>query len=198
MTERFRAAATKIDNGPGVWSTSVVSVIEIIDGIEKKVGEYNRDHPALYDTFVPFTKNGRWYALYSPNYTATRIMELPSCKDIGGEEPNSTGFCPVDFYVPFDNPNVIRASKAADFGFVAGCVWGDDSSWKIQYLDLSRVERGVLVRKELFGYLSMPDKAKRLRDCIDLSEYDPPDYNRVRLSIEVVFDFGTGRQTDPY
>lgn len=26
-----------------------------------------------------------------------------------------------------------------DFGFVWGCIWGDDSSWKVQYLDLSRI-----------------------------------------------------------
>jgi len=24
------------------------------------------------------------------------------------------------------------------FGFIWGCVWGDDASWKVQYLDLSR------------------------------------------------------------
>ena len=28
-------------------------------------------------------------------------------------------------------------------GFVAGCVWGDDSSWKIEYLDLSKADEGI-------------------------------------------------------
>jgi hypothetical protein len=26
------------------------------------------------------------------------------------------------------------AADGGRFGFVAGCIWGDDSSWKVQYL----------------------------------------------------------------
>jgi hypothetical protein len=32
---------------------------------------------------------------------------------------------------------------------------GDDSSWKVQYLDLSRVQQGVVRRDERFGYLEL-------------------------------------------
>lgn len=42
-----------------------------------------------------------------------------------------------------------------DFGFVWGCIWGDDSSWKVQFLDLSEVERGRIRREERFGYLKL-------------------------------------------
>jgi hypothetical protein len=102
-------------------------------------------------------------------------MELPSCRDIGGEEPHRVGFCPVDFFVPryIDREYLTLEGKKrkyrvnepdADdlnsqttkytpldpktgqrivvekpdypispltyypFGFVAGCIWGDDSS----------------------------------------------------------------------
>jgi hypothetical protein len=40
---------------------------------------------------MPFMQDGRWFALYTPDYAATRIMELPSCKDLGTEAP-SHGF----------------------------------------------------------------------------------------------------------
>jgi hypothetical protein len=155
--------------------------------------------------------------LYSREYTATRIMALPSCQDIGGEEPDSWGFCPVDFYVPSyidretvnwddtvhrhrvnEPPQELQRAGSVTmypgdpktgqriavekptypigplayypFGFVAGCIWGDDGSWKIQYLDLSGVEKGVLRRDARFGYLEMP-KDLTLRQAIDMDDY---------------------------
>jgi hypothetical protein len=53
------------------------------------------------NTFTPFICNGQELALYSRDYTATRIMEIPSCKDLGGEEQHGAGFCPTDFFVPY-------------------------------------------------------------------------------------------------
>jgi hypothetical protein len=44
------------------------------------------------------------------------------------------------------------------FGFVAGCIWGDDSSWKIEFLDLSEIASGVIKRDARFGYIEMPDR----------------------------------------
>jgi hypothetical protein len=112
-------------------------------------------------------------------------MELPSCRDIGGEEPHSAGFCPVDFFVPSyileehkspdgrievsprnepdeetmrdsTHSKVISPRLYYPFGFVAGCIWGDDSSWKIEYLDLSAVDKGEIRRHARFGYIEMP------------------------------------------
>jgi len=90
----------KIDNGPRKINSIKVGVFRIEDEHEEQVGEYIRNYSALFHTFFPFKSNEKDYALYSPNCTATRIMELPSGKDIGGEEPDSWGFCPVDYYVP--------------------------------------------------------------------------------------------------
>lgn len=56
------------------------------------------------------------------------------------------------------------------FGFVAGCIWGDDSSWKIEYLDLSAVEKGEIRRDARFGYIEMPDGIS-LKQAIDLVDY---------------------------
>lgn len=41
------------------------------------------------------------------------------------------------------------------FGFVWGCYWGDDTSWKVQHLDLSRVQEGIIARDNRFGYVEL-------------------------------------------
>src|SRR3989344_3783447 len=135
-------------------------------------------------TFFPFVRNGKHLALYSRNYSCTRIMELPSCEDIGGEEITENGFCPAEFYVPvfrefkFTSANTgelitdyatqkdcleLKGDRLelgpityCDFGFVSGCVWGDDTSWKVEYLDLSEADKGILKRIDKFDYLELP------------------------------------------
>ena len=123
-------------------------------------------------TFFPFRWKDNWYALYSREYTCTRIMKLPECEDIGGEEPNGFGFCPVELYVPI-NP---ATDSSIGFGFVAGCVWGDDTSWKIQFLDLRECEKGVIKRDDRFGYLELPDDCS-LEAAIGLDEWWWIDFN---------------------
>ncbi len=134
------------------------------------VGSYERNY-GLMNTFHPFVgQGGKLYALYSRHYTATRVMSLPDCRDLGGEEPASGGFCPVEFFVPYDPERGLDGSV----GFVAGCVWGDDSSWKVQFLDLSRVAEGVIARDDRFGYLELEDGVS-LEDAIDLREWSLSD-----------------------
>jgi hypothetical protein len=131
---------------------------------DQKIGEYFRNYDTFYNTFVPFEQNGKQYALYSSHYTATRIMELPSCKDIGGENPSASGFCPVDFHVPKEGDGT--------FGFVAGCIWGDDSSWKIETLDLSKINEGILIRNtNLLGYAEKP-YGRSLKEVINTEYLD--------------------------
>ena len=113
-------------------------------------------------------------------------MELPSCQDIGGETPHPNGFCPVEFYVP----------PGKNFGFVAGCVWGDDSSWKIQFLDLSRATEGIVIRDDRFGYLELPDNVP-LADAIRLIE-NPGFEPSVDITNAVEFELRTGSRIDPY
>jgi hypothetical protein len=174
----------------GVWGTLDVDVVRVSNGAV--LGAYERNYPSLFNTFWPFAKNGREFALYSRDYTATRVMELPSCRDIGGEERAPAGFCPVDYYVPIDP----RTHDAADLGFVAGCVWGDDTSWKIQALDLSDVETGTISRDESFGYVELPDGV-RLSDAIELHPWDR-NAERTGTWIEIKtlrrYDMGTGRE----
>ena len=197
MPSRFSVKVEAIDHGPGVWKTARVHVFEDDGAGTRQIGSYDRNHAGWCEsTFAPFAQDDCWYALYAPDYTATRVMELPSCRDLGGEEHHTNGFCPVDYYVPYDHPDVDKAGDGGRFGFVAGCIWGDDSSWKIQYLDLSGVSKGVLVRKESFGYLPMPHNVDRLADCISLSEYSRK-HPRAEITATLAFDLARHTRVDP-
>lgn len=206
---------------PGCWDKFKIGVFRRNEDGDELIGDYNRNYEFL-DTFHWFTKDGKDYALYSKEYTATRIMELPSCKDLGGEEPEGHGFCPVEFYVPsyvdraiidkdpkFDGtkyriyePTIQEiadkdGSKALTglvhdpYGFVAGCVWGDDTSWKIQHLDLSAADKGILKRDDRFGYIELPGHMI-LRDAIDMGDGEC----NIRIAHDDWFDPKTGKKSE--
>jgi hypothetical protein len=122
---------------PGRWATSHV---EVLDG-ESVVAAYDRNYSML-GTFEPFRQGDRHFALISPDYTATSVLDLAAGEIIAAEEPHAEGFCPVGFYVPdwhdIHDGTVLPGSMqwrpedhewpSGDFGFVWGCIWGDDSS----------------------------------------------------------------------
>ena len=162
---KYSVKTEEIKNEKG-WSYLNVSVF--LDG--EQIGEYIRNYPSLSDTFYPFKKDGKGYALYSKHYTATGVMKLPSCEEVCSEELISSGFCPVEYYVPYD----LEEGLVGQIGFVAGCVWGDDSSWKIQVLDLSNIENGVILRDDRFRYIELPQEVK-LKNAISTWHYDKED-----------------------
>lgn len=238
-----------IPGRPDVWNSLRVGVFRNIGQSEEQIGEYHRNYGSLFNTFFHCSYGGKDYALYSPNYTITRIMELPSCKDIGGEEPHSSGFCPVDFYVPryIDREYITLEGEArkyrinepdADdqtqktirytplhektgeryvvekpdypispllyysFGFVAGCIWGDDSSWKIQFLDLSEITRGFIKRDERFGYIELPE-GMALKQAVNMGDYRydlTDEISYVTIAIQKRFDLASGKMLndDPF
>jgi len=178
----------------GRAATLDVHIVRSHDGAE--LGAYTRNYPSFFNTFCPFVRGGREFALYSPNYTTTRVMELPSCRDLGGEEPSSHGFCPVDYFVPVDP----TTGDAGELGFVAGCVWGDDTSWKIQALDLSDVEAGVVTRDERYGHLEVPE-GRRLSEIITVRPCDPNaecEGSWVEMTVVVRFEAATGKSLRSY
>jgi hypothetical protein len=124
-------------------------------------------------------------------------MRLPACEDMGGEPHDPMGFCPVEYHVPCedDERSTEETRLYVDCGFVAGCVWGDDVGYKIQYLDLSRAREGHLIRDERFGYIRLPEKV-RLAEAISTYLYDPtPDGpgQRIAIAVERHFDVLSGR-----
>lgn len=212
----FSVQAHTKPSRPGCWN---ILDVEILNNSGLKIGSYERNYPSLFKTFYPFEQNGKWYALYSPDYTCTRIMSLPDCKDLGGEEPNGNGFCPTGYYVPKfkthnftfegkqdsyniydfdedddckenDDPNI--PYQYTNFGFVCGCEWGDDSSWKIEYLDLSDATHGYLKRDNRFGYIEKPRDIKDLKSCIRLTD----NLKYVTIVCEKIFNIQTGKECE--
>lgn len=194
----FSVECEKINNGDGYWQSTKISVFN--NGIF--IGEYIRNFDR-YDkeTFYPFCIDTQWYALYSANYTCTRVLRLnaDSIEDWCGEEKSSIGFCPTDMYVPsykiYGNVDVddritdaglnneefkefhINENAATEsgnflFGFISGCVWGDDSSWKLKYLDLSKIPDKTLVITERFGYFELPHRYTLRQSISSIDYYD--------------------------
>lgn len=214
--------------------------------VEEQIGEYTRNFPKLLHTFYPFRKHHKDYALYSPDYTATRIMELPSCRDLGGENPDPSGFCPVEFYIPsyvtqsetvtFEEsqtsievsrdsivlnptPENMKTATSTErwpdiqtgvlsdvtitvsptsprlycaFGFVAGFIWGDPQI-RLQYLDLTDVENGILHRDARFGVVNLSHEiplSQAVRFCGPLDDTHP---ETVQILTQQMYDCRTGK-----
>lgn len=182
----YSIKSTPQETQPGHWN---IQDVEVLGPDNSVVGTYTYNYSQT-PPFFPFELDGQWYALYSKHYTASRVMKLPSCEDVWGEEENSFGFCPVAFYVPalqeimfggdragklsgiyhtdpktFEEPHynekhdwVVKPIQFMDFGFVCGCVWGDDCSWKIRFFDFSRIKEGIVTYDSRFGYVEMNEK----------------------------------------
>ena len=165
-TPRERFTARAFPNPGWGWTQCHVQVFD--QGAV--IAEYERNY-AMLRTFEPFRQGDRDFALISTHYTRTSVLDLDTGQVIATEPetPNGHGFCPVGFYVP-DWWDVNRAAGVPGsstwrpeddewpnglFGFVWGAIWGDDSTYKVQYLDLSRVTEGLLARDERFGYLPL-------------------------------------------
>lgn len=226
---RFRAEVVDGTPRTGAWRAQSVN---IFDG-DIWIGAYTRNYPTFgAETFEPFELDGAWYALYSSDYTATRVMRLPDCKDLGGEEPAPDGFCPVELYVPRYRKirYTVRATgeqkekwsfeaRAEKFaipedseqsygwtigpwfslttGFVAGCTWGDDYTWKVQVFDLSEAAKGKIVRDDRFGHVELA-KGLSLADSLDFDRNMPDWELRATIIRRERRDVATGKLIEPY
>src|SRR6478735_3963400 len=174
--EEYAVGLSSKQNATG-WDSTVVEVSRRgDDGELVRACSYERDH-AMFQTFEPFRQGGRDLALISRHYTRTAVLDLASGEVIAEEvDESGDGFCPVGFYVPdwwdVNTSSTIPGSEywsddnewpTGDFGFVWGCHWGDDTGWKLQFLDLSRVQDGVITRDARFGYTEL---ATRLRVAV--------------------------------
>jgi hypothetical protein len=220
--ERYAVRCRAKPNRPGTWDSTIVEVCRRSSDGLKSICQYERNYSML-GTFEPFRRGSREFALISRDYTRTAVLDLESGRVVAEEEekPGAApghGFCPVGFYVPdwwdLHDGSVIPGSEywsvdqewpTGAFGFVWGCYWGDDSSWKVQYLDLSAVEDGVIRRDERFGYVELAVSGYA-SPCLapDQEPHDsrPPHFitvtrhagsTRVVFSVEMSFDLASGR-----
>lgn len=198
IREKYTVEATEYrspEQGAGSWSQLLCKVfLKNEDGTKTEIGSYIRNYRTLYNTWEPFTQDGKEYALCSPHYTGVSVMVLPSCEIIAKEEVKGDGFCPRMLYVPGpqddsddddrDDDNQLTCwdessmKHLGSFGFVGGCVWGDDSSDKIQFLDLSKISEGIIKRDQRFGYMELPS-GLTLKQCVYMSLEE----NHVRAEI---------------
>jgi len=196
--ERFVLEVEKYrdpDQSESTWSQMLCNVMEVQeDGTRKKLGEFKRNYHCGFDTWEPFEQDGKFFALCSRDYTATAVMALPECEIIAEETPHSFGFCPTGFFVPTEmkdyigdtEPEELPEEWRGQFGFVCGCIWGDDTSWKIEFLDLSEITQGKITRDHRFGYVELPGGSESLKDCIVVTS-STDDFPR-RLSIRLVHE----------
>lgn len=203
--ERYATRVSRVETEEGTWNTLRVDVLQRSGTV---VTSYTRNHPELYRTFEPFRQGERMLALVSPDYTASSVIDLTTGDVIAREEPHPGGVCPAGFYVPdwwdLNDGSILpgsmywnedREAPAGGFGFVWGCTWGDDSSWKVQYLDLSEVQDGILRRDDRFGYVELATNPKlEPHEFIHCSVRDGK--WTVRFSVLSEFDLRSGKR-DP-
>ncbi|HEX5082076.1 MAG TPA: hypothetical protein VFY40_08520 [Blastocatellia bacterium] len=180
----------------------------------------------MLHTFEPFRKGDRDFALISHDYIKTSVLDLESGSVIAEEIYESEaqalgGFCPAGFYVPdwwdVNDGSIIPGSEYwnadqewpnGDFGFVWGCQWGDDSSWKVQYLDLSRIQHGIVRREERFGYLELATfgfENPCFRPDAPIQNSAPPPFikvskykgvTQVSFAVKMMFDLESGESPE--
>ncbi len=190
----YRVEANII-NKEGSWDYQLVEVFDK----KKKIGEYTRNYPqGGATTFIPFLgEDGNWYALYSSHYTATRVMKLPSCEDIGGEDVDGYGFCAMNYFQPkvhkmkssddskYEiylgdrdvigmNKTRIQHTKYLPIIFVAGMYWGVGNNYSIEAFDIRKAHKGIIKRFKPLGVYTELSNDMELKDAINC-DYDPTD-----------------------
>lgn len=130
------------------------------------------------------------------------------------QETETWNFCPSEFHVPdiydilsakdlkelqkaIDNPNnqgeitfweewFNNFLNRRNFAFMSGCVWGDDWSYKLQAIDLTRISEGVVQNDDRFGYFVVQGE---LSNIYNKTYFDDEEYTRLELSTPVSFQF---------
>ena len=207
-------------NRPGTWDSTIVEVYRrnFTSGSPERVCEYERNY-AMLGTFEPFRQGNREFALISRQYTQTAVLDLASGEIIAEETSNGSGFCPVGFYVPdwwdINDDSIIPGSHywstdeewpTGDMGFVWGCYWGDDTFWKVQFLDLRQIQEGIISREERFGYVELATHGYKspcfTPHLVAQTASAPPPFieitrengsSTIIFSVEMMFDLGSGK-----
>lgn len=151
----YSLKTTNQETKPGCWN---FVLCEIYQG-ESKIGEYVRKYPSFaQETFAVFSLDGQDYAIYSADYQTVEFMTLPDCKKVELDEESKESllhFCPVEVRIPRyyhykdiivdwtgDEEDQNEETIFHNFALVAGCVWGDDSTWNLNILDFSQIKNG--------------------------------------------------------
>ncbi len=152
------------------------------------------------EIWVPHYRKLSWMTTRTKKWVTEKVNEREICsrKDC---EPYEEEDCWMYFEEPTQEKLMVWKDKNGtlsdwiwcDFGFVAGCVWADDSSWKIQRLDLKNIAKGIVINEAKFGYIELPDDMN-LKDAISTSQWLDGEnwFDRVTITHKTCFDQETG------
>lgn len=128
--------------------------------------------------------------IYIPKYNHTRPGYMQD-----GEMKSYDSYtvdCDVNTELDFINEQKqadFVSTQYCNFGFLCGCHWGDDTSWKVRYIDLSKIPDKILSITEKFGYWELPDGPLKKQIRMDGWEPDHPWIRMYRAqSINLVTD----------
>ena len=172
-----------------------------------------------YTTFQLIDLDSRKFVAENPYPTLTKDQaerlnsrSKEENKYFEGMSFPSWGFCPVEFHVPdfldiLDNPITEEFSSEdsleeeyrifeskRNFGFMSGCIWGDDSSWKLRAIDLREISNGKISSDERFGYFELPDIP--LNEVYDKTFFFYDDFNSLKLKTEISFKLTPSGETE--
>lgn len=115
---------------------------------------------------------------YIPRYIHSRY-KISSDKD----DMFDTYYVDCDFtedeYRKEINKDDFVGINYCNFGFLCGCIWGDDTAWKLRYIDLARIPEKILTITDKFGYHQIPNTLT-LRQSIRMDGWEP-DHSWVEL-----------------
>lgn len=139
--------------------------------------------------WVPRFKPMKWTGIESGNEGETLLFETETQAHNEGIVEEGQG--------RWRTRSEFGAWTCHELAFVAGCIWGDDSSWKVQVIDLSHVADGAITRSERFGYLQLPH-GMSLSQAIHLHRSSPEAALRATILEERQWDVGAGTLIDPF
>lgn len=203
----FSVECSPIVNKPGIWGSTKVIVFRDTLPIGEYIRNYPTHSESTFYPFNIDGQWFALYSTHYTATRIMKIHEN-RIEDWCGEDPASNGFCPIEFYVPkyshsrytpkaenldafdmytFDNeegyieelniPEFIE-ERYVNFGFLAGCVWGDDTGLKLKFIDLSKILDKQLLITYRFGDWALP--GLKLNQCISLVNWEP-DYQLIEL-----------------
>lgn len=193
----FSVGCRPVDNDPGTWSSTEVSIYR--DDV--MIGQYIRNYFAnAADTFSPFLVNDTWYALYCPNYIEVRVMKL---HDTYVEDWCGTGedqdYIPVEIFMPQYRRCETEVNGSAHAYYVVNSEYESDAEfvqnrdqWAIEdryckfafasgydaqgglqlrYIQLQQIADKIASVSDMDQW-ELPTTLP-LRTCIDMSQWEP-------------------------
>lgn len=198
----FIITASSVDNGPGVWQSLKVSIYRdenLVGEYIRNYGDFGpmtffpfkigEDWYALYSASYTATRVMKihedriedWCGeeasdsgfcpveYYIPRYNKLVFVNNNESAEIYTVDTEYENI--EEFIAEWKDPDFVE-TQFCNFAFMCGCVWGDDSSWKLRHIDLARVADKVLTITDKFGYWELPGNMT-LRKCINMSGWEP-------------------------